>query len=176
MTRTPKWRSLTIAFHPTSEGFGWVAFESPLALVDWNLVYVTMDKNAACLRRLEKLFARLSPETLVLEAFERGRARADRIQRLCRGVVDLAQSMGIDVAILTRDEVKACFAEVGAVTRQEIAQAVARSLEALQRHLPRPRQTWDNQDPRIALFSAAAVGLSHFRLSSAKLLDSLDGR
>jgi Holliday junction resolvasome RuvABC endonuclease subunit len=136
-------------------------------------VYTDKDKNASCLRRLEKLITRLDPGTLVLEAFERHALRTDRIQRLCRSLVSLAEARGIEVAVFTRDEVRSSFIEVGARTRVEIAEAVARSLEVLRHHLPPPRKRWDKEDARLALFSAAAVALTYYRLASTSILDQL---
>jgi hypothetical protein len=52
------------------------------------------------------------------------------------------------------------------VTRQEVAEAVARHLEPFQQHLPKRRRPWDGEDERMALFSAAAVLLTHFRLGT----------
>ena len=123
-------KQLTLGIHPTRRGIGWIAFESPLAPFDWGVAEVRSgDKNASILRYIERLAARLAPETIVLEAFERRTsARADRISRLGRAIVALCAAQDIDVAIYSRGEVKACFAHVGAVTRQEIAEAVGRSL------------------------------------------------
>lgn len=173
MTARPSRQSLTLAVHPTWAGFGWIAFESPLGPFDWSLVYVKLEKNAVCLRKIEKLFDRLTPETLVLEAFERESARADRIQKLCRAIVNIAVNRGIEVAILSRQDVRACFARVGAVTRYEIAEAVARTLDAFRHRLPPRRRTWEKEDPRLSLFSAAALVLTHYGAASSKLLDDL---
>jgi hypothetical protein len=167
-------RAITLAVYPTWAGFGWTAFEAPFAPFDWGLVYVERDKNSGCLRRLEKLIDRLEPETLVLEAFERrDSSRADRITKLCRSIVCLAAHKGANVAVHRRAEVQACFKSVGAFTRHEIAEAVARSIDALRHKLPPRRRSWEREDPRLALFSAAALTLTHYALSSSRLLDDL---
>jgi hypothetical protein len=68
------------------------------------------------------------------------------------------------VAVYSRGQVRQVFASVGAVTRQEIAEAVARHLEPFQQHLPPRRRPWQSEDERMALFSAAALLLTHFRV------------
>ncbi|MGH7716065.1 MAG: hypothetical protein ACREML_08725 [Vulcanimicrobiaceae bacterium] len=169
-------RSITLAVHPTWAGFGWAAFEGPFAPFDWGLVYVDCDKNARCLRRLERLLDRLGPQTFVLEAYEpRASARADRIAKLCRAMVDLATKSGADVAVHTRGDVQACFAYVDARTRYDIAVAVSRTIEAFRHKLPRRRRAWEREDPRIALFSAAALALTSYSRSATRLLDELGG-
>ncbi|HUZ12294.1 MAG TPA: hypothetical protein VMU93_05545 [Caulobacteraceae bacterium] len=169
-TRLP----LTFSVYPTARGFGWIAFEGPLAPYDWELVEITKDKNVAALRRIEELIERLQPETLVLEAFERrNSARSDRIANLCRALVSLAASRGVEVAIYGRRDIETCFATVGARTRHEIAEAVARHVEGLRERLPKKRLPWNSEDRRMALFNAAALVITHYARLSASVLDDL---
>jgi hypothetical protein len=51
---------------------------------------------------------------------------------------------------------------VGARSRQEIAEAVARSFD----RLPRPRRPWEGPHRRLAIFDAAAVVLTHYQLDA----------
>src|SRR5690348_4112910 len=111
----PKASAIALGFKPTSHGFGWVAFSSPMTIHDWGLSEMQKERNAGCLRKLEKLLNRLEPHTIVLEAFEPpSTKRSTRIVRLCCAVVTLAQDRGIEVGIYSKGEVKACFASVGA--------------------------------------------------------------
>ena len=169
-----------LGIHPTSRGFGWVVFEGPFLAYDWGTIKAGKRKNLECLRKAERLLDRHNPETLVLETFERSRSsRAQRICRLGRSLVALAADRGIQVSILSRAEVRACFAEAGAITRQEIAEAVALHVSAFSHRLPRRRRAWDPEDPRMSIFCAAAVVLTHFRLAADDLfneLQSMDGQ
>lgn len=175
MTLAAPYRSLTLAVHPNSRGMGWVAFSGPFSPYDWGTVSTRgAQKNATCLRKIEKLLDRLTPETLVLEAFEhRNSSRRDRISNLGRAMVALAVSKGVDVAIFTFGEVQGCFASVGARTRQEIAEAIVRQIPALQHLLPRKRRPWDPESRRMPLFSAAALVTMHYQKSALLLLGSL---
>ncbi len=174
MTLPRPFRPLTVALHPTARGFGWAALASPLAPYDGGLFEARTDKNAVCLRKIEALLDRLEPEAVVLEAFEkRNSARTDRIARLCRAVVAIANGRGIEFAIYTRLDIEAAFAPVGARTRQEIAEAVARHLPALHPRLPPKRKAWDGEDRRMALFSAAALVLTHYRHQAQTVFDDL---
>ena len=166
---------LTLAIHPFSRGFGWAAFEGPFTPYDWGLSTARRDKNAVCLRKIEKLIARLQPQTLVLEAFERRiSARPARTARLCRAIVSLAADRGLEVALYSRVDVQAAFAPLGARTRDEIAAAVARHVDALRHRIPRARdKPWLWEDPRMALFSAAALILTHHQRGASSLFDAL---
>ena len=79
----------------------------------------------------------------MLEAFEGGPKVSPRVERLCRAIVAFAHCKGIDVSIMSRNDVRACFVNVGAKTRHEIATAVATSFEVLRSYLPQPRRAWD---------------------------------
>ncbi len=163
-----------MALQPTHRGFAWVAFEGPFTPYDWGMVEPKRKKNEKCLRALEKLLARLTPETLLLEAFERPNAlRNDRIGRLCRAMMALADSRGAQVAIYSRGDVRACFASVGARTRYEIAAAIARHLEAFRHRLPKRPQAWESADRRLSLFAAVALVLTHYQLDAGRVFDDL---
>lgn len=170
----PKHSAIVLGFKPTSHGFGWVSFSSPLSIHDWGLSDMLKEKNLGCLRKLEKLLRRLEPHTIVLEAYEPGSAtRSTRVVRLCRSVVALAQDHGIEVAVYGRSEIRLCFASVGAQSRQEIAEAVGRTFDLLRDRLPAPRRPWQGPHRRMAIFDAAAVVLTHYQLGASRLFDDL---
>lgn len=158
---------LIMGFHPTARGFGWVVFEGPFRPIDWGLVSARGDKNALCLKRLDRLLERFAPEVLVLEAYDRDTTRrARRIALLCDAARARADERGVETVVYSRAAVRAAFAEVKAITRRQIAEAVARHLEMFRHRLPPPRKPWDSEDARDALFAAAAVVLTHHRLGA----------
>jgi len=172
--------SVVLAVKPTHRGFGWVAFEGPFAPYDWGIVEKRRKRQEGSLAALEKLIERLHPESLLLEAFERpqwkktgSKKKPDGTQRVSRAMVALAADRGVDVAIYTRGDVQACFASVGARTRDEIAAAVARHVEAFRHRLPKPRKPWESEDRRMALFSAAALVLTHYQLGASRVFEDL---
>ena len=125
-------------------------------------------------RQLVEAFARLGDHAAVLEAFERPNAkRADRLVRLCRAISALAADRGAEVAIYSRVDIAACFLDIGARTRDEIARAVVRHVDVFRHRLPKRRKPWQAEDARMALFSAAALVLTHYRLGASSLFDTL---
>jgi len=171
--KVPRQEGLVLGFHPNSYGFGWVAFSSPLSIYDWGLCHTKKRKNERCLRRLEKLLDRLQPEVIVLETFENGEKRSERVVALCRAVVALAIGRRIEVAVYASTQIRSCFGSVGARTRQEAAEAIARNFEALRPRLPKPRKVWDAPDRRMAIFDAAAAVQAHYQIRAASLFDGL---
>lgn len=164
--------ALTFAMHATSRGFGFVVFEGPFTVHDWGTVVARGDKNAVCLRKLEAMLDRYMPEALLLEATGKGSSlRSERIARLYQAVASMAVARSVDVWVYPFKDVQACFRDLGARTRQEIAEAVARHVEALSNRVPKPRRPWDSEHRRMAVFCAAALVLTHFQFGAARLFD-----
>ena len=121
------------------------------------------DKNAHCLRKFEMMLDRFMPETLLLEEATSVANRSGRIAKLYAATASLAASRGVEVVIYKLGQIKACFASVGPTTRQEIAEAVGRHIDAFRHRLPKPRKPWQAQDRRMTMFCAAALVLTHFQ-------------
>lgn len=156
-------KGLVLSVHPTPRGFGWVLFESPLAPVDWGIASAKLGRQTRITNRFERLLDRYEPAELLLEEFDRGaKKRTGRIVLLCRAMVNLAQVRGISVEFYDRETIAACFAQIGAKTRYEIAQAVAQRIEVFRRRLPRKRTIATDWDVRQSLFDAAALAITHF--------------
>jgi hypothetical protein len=168
--------ALTLAIHPNSHGFGWIAFESTFVPYNWGTVRVRegQRKNAVCLARAKRLLDHLEPAILVLEEAEHHMARrADRIKALTRALIELAQGRGLEVATYPFTDVSEVFGVVGARTRQEIAEAVARHCPVLSPRLPKRRRAWETEREGLAIFCAAALVMTHDRLDGDRLLDGL---
>ena len=147
------------ALHCTRQGLGFVIFEGE-TIFDWGTVTARGDKNAMSVRKLARLLDRFSPEELVLESAS-GAGRADRIVHLHAAIATLCRARNIDVTQYSRADIQHRFRRLGASTRQEIAEAVAQELDVLSPRLPHPRKPWHNESRRMAIFSAAAVALTH---------------
>lgn len=176
MTGAAPWMPVVVGFFPTSRGFGWAAFNGPLSLLDLGIFTVRkgQNKNAACLAHLCKILDRLRPETFAIETFDREHSRrSERIRRLCLQVVSEATDRGAELAVFSRADIRATFATVGARTRDEIAEAVARSIPRLKPLLPPRRKLYASEDKRMGLFNAAALVLTHYYLGSLGLMDEI---
>lgn len=169
-TTIARYKGLVFAVHPTKRGFGWVIFEGPMSPVDWGIASARTSRRTRLLARFERLLKRYEPAVLVLERFEgTDIKRSEDAQRLCRAMRHLASCAGMDTPVYNRSAVGTCFAGLGALTRYEIAQAIAQHIDAFRHRLPPPRKPWFAQDPRQALFDAAALAITHFAVSGHEL-------
>lgn len=153
----------TLALYPNARGMAWIAFEGPATPYDWGFTLPKRDKSRRCLAALDRLMRRLDPETLILEDWRRpGTTPSARIGNLHKALVAFAAGRGLAVVVYTRGDLQACFAQVGARTRQEIAEAVGRHFEILAPLVPPARRRWDAEHWRMPLFNAAALAVRHY--------------
>ena len=159
----PGARQLVLAAHPTTRGYGWILFDGPQSPVDWGTVSAKPKRQTRLTTRFERILKRYAPDTVVLEEFAGGVGRrGERAQKLSRAMLELARSAGLKTAVYPRFAVQARFADSAATTRYEIAQAIAKEIEALRPRLPRERKPWMPEAHTQSLFDAAALAMTHF--------------
>lgn len=155
---------LVLSIVPTHRGLAYTLFRAPLSPIDWGFKRIRgKDKNAHCLAAAARLCEALRPETLIIEdCFSRPSRRSERAKRLITMMARLSEAENITLARYTQAAVFETFKEAGAVSRTEIAHAIAAYVPALASYLPRPRKLWSAEDERLFLFDAAALALTHY--------------
>jgi hypothetical protein len=159
-----KRHELVLAIYPNSRGFAFVLFEGPISPVDWGIVVVGgRNKNRRCLVRIRSIFVRYAPDILVIQDMsESGTHRAHRLRRLNRMIEDLADARQIPLYAYSRAQVRSCFTQLGFVTKQGIAEAIAKQISAFERYVPPVRKPWMSEHVRMGLFDAAALAWTFF--------------
>jgi hypothetical protein len=153
------------AIHLQTRGFAYVLFDESRTPIDWGVYDARgADKNARALIRINSLLELHTPDVLVLQDMsEHGTLRARRIRELNRRAAELADHRGVRVTTYSRAQVIECFAERGAVTKQGIAEAIAKHIPALALYLPPARKPWMSEDSRMGIFDAAALAWMFFQ-------------
>jgi hypothetical protein len=77
----------------------------------------------------------------------------------------MARQKHIDVATYSKEEIASVFEGQGARTKYDIARAIAHMFPELARRLPRRRRIWQGEQYQMAIFDAAAIGVTHLVLS-----------
>ncbi|MBI2755072.1 MAG: hypothetical protein HYX46_16380 [Betaproteobacteria bacterium] len=120
-------------------------------------------KNRRTLDLISKLVERHHPDVLVIEdTTAKGSRRSTRIRRLYRLIAHLAATEQIEIHRYSQQIVREILAPTGAMTKHDVALAIARQIPAFTHRLPRARKAWMSEDPRQSLFDAAALGLTYF--------------
>jgi len=153
-----------LAIHPVSAGIVFTFFMGPLAPHDWGIKETRgKNKNALALEAAVALIERLQPDMLVLEDCSGSISRrSHRNRRLQQLIANCATGQAIDVHWFSRADIRKCFAAVGAVTRMEIARAIASQVHAFSHRVPPARKFWDTQNPRLCLFDAASLAMTFY--------------
>lgn len=157
-------QDMTLAIYATSKGFAFVLFQGPTVPFDWGLRGIrNPSRNRKCVEAIADLIEQFQPLSIILEdTSERESRRTARIRRLYQAIVHLAVANAIDVHRIEKASIKKVFASVGAVTKYDIAQAIAIQIPAFAAKLPRARKPWMSQDERQCLFDAAALGITFY--------------
>lgn len=147
-----------LAIDPTSSGFAFAVLEGKERLVDWGVTRVWAESDNEFLARLEALIGKYSPVCLVVE--EPGRSkRGARARRRITLSSRFARSQKLSVCAVSWDTVRQTMGD-GVSTKHEIASRIARHFPELAAHLPHRRRAWENEDPRINIFDAAAFAIA----------------
>jgi Holliday junction resolvasome RuvABC endonuclease subunit len=130
-----------LAIDPSTRGFGFVVLEGSNRLIDWGVKETKVDKKRRSLQLIDDLIDRYQPNVIAVEDYSgKGARRCRRIQWLINDISKLASKRKIRVRSFCRVKVKQAFSESGAVSKYEIALAIANRFPKLAPRLPRFRK------------------------------------
>jgi len=164
-----KWHGLVLSVYATTRGFAYTLFEGPLSPVDWGVREMRgKDKNTRCFESIARLIETHQPDVLVIEdCTVLGSRRSDRIRRLYRAIEAWAGNQAIDTYRYSRNTIRETFGKLGALTKHEIAEVIARHIPAFGHRLPPVRRIWMSEDPRMGLFDATALVFTFFHIGAS---------
>lgn len=153
-----------LAVYLMSKGFAYSIFEGPMSAVDWGVKEQrSREKNARCLDAVAKLIEQYQPDVLIVEdCGEKGSRRSGRIRRLYRSLATFAGHQSLDVYRYSRTQIRQCFANLGAITKYEIAQTLSKLIPSFAHRLPPARKVWMSEDTRMGIFDAASLAWTYF--------------
>lgn len=121
------------------------------------------NKNTHCLLKAVELIQMYRPDVVVLEDYRgEGSRRCARIERLIRDIETLARQKHIKTCSYSRSQIRECFAEFKAWTKQEIANVIGETLPAFKPLVPRPLKIWEKEHPRMSVFDAISLSFTYF--------------
>jgi hypothetical protein len=131
--------------------------EGPERLIDWGTRHVQGHKNRASIAAAGELISHYRPQILVLEDVGARHCRRRRgVRELVEALDHYGRERGLTVRKMAR--VKARRA-LSASNKAQTAQAIAARFPKLTHQLPPERKPWMSEDPRMAIFDAAALAL-----------------
>lgn len=153
-----------LALYPSIQGLAFVLFESPMSVVDWGkTTRLGPTKNEVCITFVKRVIERYAPEVIVLEhSRARDSKRSVRVKMLSRSIATIASVNGIEIVRFRPKDIRNAFQKLGATTKHERSRVIASMLPAMSHRLPPVRKPWMAEDPRMALFEAAALGITYY--------------
>jgi hypothetical protein len=153
-----------LAIDPTHRGFGYIILEGPERLIDWGITQVRGMRNRASIAAAEELIRHYRPQIMVLEEVaERNCRRCPRVRQLIEALEHYGRERGLTVRKVARTTVKKTFLPSGIRNKNQMARFIVIRFPELARYLPPERKPWMSEDPRMAIFDAAAFALALFR-------------
>jgi len=158
-----------LAIAPCVQGIGFVVFIGPRLPIDWGIKWTRDEKNAKGVAKVAELIDRYQPDIVVFEDHHgEGSRRAKRIEDLLDAIAVLVRRQNIKTAHFSRHGVRQLFAADGAVTKYQIAKAIAAEIPELAPRFPGERKIWLPEHANMSIFDAASFALTHFATIAQK--------
>ncbi len=164
-----------LAIDPTPNGFGFAVMEGVDSLIDWGVRIAGQDdKNSRCLVLVSELIEIYRPDYLILEELRKGRSpRSQRVHELIELIANRASERDVKVRRFAKSQIRRTFSDSGRATKEQIAARTAERLPELRPRLPRHRFPWMSENYSMAVFDAAALGLTYFSFKDRRRKDGL---
>jgi hypothetical protein len=150
-----------LAIDPVSRGFGIVVFESPTLPIEWGVKDLRENQEERSLLLVTNLLEQFKPDVVVVEDTEHSSCRrCKRVRVLLSSIRALTESWSVPLAGISREQV---YDSLGHRTKHQVATFIASCLPELSPLLPPNRKPWMCEDPRMAIFDAAAFALTFYQ-------------
>lgn len=166
--------TFVLGIYPTTHGFGWAVLEDPFSLVAHGVFTEYRRRRERCIDHADRLLGQYRPGVVVFPVTDPNETRRHpRAHDVSIALQRIAKDRDVEVVIYSHEEVLRTFSSEGAITRAEIAAAVAGRLPALALRLPKPRRFDDGEAKSLAMYDAAALVLTYYENGATALLDEL---
>jgi len=167
-----------IAIHLRHRRFGYAVYEGHRGLLDWGVrVYPAIGEEEVSMasKRLSSLLTLHSPSVMILNQERWDLAQTNQHMR---ALVEMTKceaiAHSVQIRLLGDSKVRESFRHMDCETRSEIAGALGRIFPELASYVPPKRRAWQAEHPRMIVFDAIALGLTHWHHPSAELLSPSD--
>lgn len=154
-------RPRILSFYPNTCGLAYALFEDDLRPIDWGIKTARREKHATIVSHASRLISLFAPTAILLPVRNVSVRSSRRLQRIGVEIERLSRNAKAPVHWYSRADIQACFAKMGARTKDAIAATIARRLPEFEQHVPPIRRIWMSEDYRMGLFDAVALAVTH---------------
>ena len=156
-----------ISLYFNAIGFGFVLMKNPLEVIEKGMICITPIDNQEVLKKVKHLIRKTKPERIVIEDYTgEGSNKSKRIIALLKTIKAYAKQKGIVLSSYSREQIKLVFSNWHAETRFEIAEVIARNVEAFSNLLFDKPKYPKTEHFRSAQFDSASLGITHYYLDN----------
>jgi hypothetical protein len=155
-----------LAIDLRSQQFGYSVFDGPESLLDYGGGQLRPGGKAGSVlaaRRIRQLIKLFTPSVIVVKRPER-RVTASRpgIRLIANAIRHEASRHLIQYCLVARNEIREAFRTFRAENKYQIAAVLVQMFPELLSRLPANRETGDSEHPRMVVFDAISVGITHW--------------
>lgn len=160
-------QKIVYAIYPNANGFGYVYMNGPRQLLDYGVVRINPICNFRILNKIKDSMNYFQPIVIILLNPEAKSSRTgNRIRRLINKIMALAQSHNLQVAQISRDQIRDVFENFGVSTKFEISQWLLTEFKQLETRRPKARNLWTSEDRNMGVFDALSLVMTWFYLNN----------
>ena len=152
-----------LSFYFNNMGFGHVLMNTPLHVIEKGMNSIVPADNQEVLKKAKKIIRKLKPERIVIEDHRGNQTRkSKRIILLLNELVKHAKKIGIPISCYSREQIRTTFSNWHAETRYEIAEVIAKNIDAFENLLFEKPKYPGVEHYRSAQFDSASLGITHY--------------
>ncbi|MGE0405269.1 MAG: hypothetical protein AB7O65_03145 [Candidatus Korobacteraceae bacterium] len=158
MKKPPATRILAMDVRRTR--LGYVVFEEPLLLLDWDTLRFSSSRE--CAQKVEMRIEQFRPYALIVRRPSAVTSHKPHHTRAVMAAVrQVASKLGIRVVSVSDYKTGTFFLNHGKKTRHERGTLIATWFPELEPKLPPPRKVWMPEDRRMLIFAAASLAITY---------------
>ncbi len=152
-----------LAIYPCTRGFSYAVMESPLKLLELNLISPKKFDKEKLLNAMKRIVEAHIPITLVLENCNSKYCRkGSRTKNLIQEISLWAMKKQIPVKFYSRDQVRNVFGRWKAYTKYEIAIVLSRNIPELQQYMYDKPKYPERDNNNSSLFSSISLAITNY--------------
>ncbi len=158
---------IVYAIYPNANGFGFVLMNGPRNLLDFGIVRINPICNFKLLEKIQDSVSYFKPTVVILlDPNGKSSRTGKRTRKLLDKISTFSKSENLEVAQISRDQIRDVFENFGVSTKFEISQWLLTEFKELETRRPKKRKLWTSEDRNQTLFDSLSLALTWFYLNS----------
>lgn len=157
---------IVYAVYPNANGFGFVYMNGPRNLLDFGVIRINPICNFRLLNKIKDSIEYFKPTVIILLDPEGNSSRTgNRIRKLLEKITGYSKQKNLQIAHVSRDQIRDVFENFGVITKYEISQWLLSEFKQLETRRPKERKLWTSEDRNMAVFDSLSLAITSYWLN-----------